>query len=144
MPEQWLAAIILPLSAETQVVSRYFCTVPPSSACHTLLPSHDQTLTRALQASLRVQGRGWQQALHARRPPYASQNGQAGTCTGITAVELPLQAHHHRSSNKSTKVPLYCVQTKRGSDLPLSGRCSEDTLHAPVDYSVTVEQRQVI
>ncbi|KAL0029759.1 hypothetical protein WJX79_008211 [Trebouxia sp. C0005] len=40
--------------------------------------------------------------------------------------------------------PKMVKQTKRGSDLPLSGRCSEDTLHAPVDYSVTVEQRQSI
>ncbi|KAA6426861.1 MAG: hypothetical protein FRX49_03186 [Trebouxia sp. A1-2] len=90
MPEQWLAAIILPLSAETQVVSRYFCTVPPS---------------------------------------------RVSACKEEGGSKLYMQGVRHTH-------PKMVKQTKRGSDLPLSGRCSEDTLHAPVDYSVTVEQRQ--
>jgi len=37
LPEQGLADIILPLSAETQVISRYLCTVPPSAAWQSCL-----------------------------------------------------------------------------------------------------------
>lgn len=130
MPEQRFADIILPLSAETQVLSRCFSTVPPSSAWQSFLiklsRGHCRRVTKCQEergSNLYVQG-----VRHTHPKVVKQVFAQAKQLS--RCLTQALQADW--------------MQTNRGSSLQLLGTCSKETLQAPKAYSATVEQRQVI